>query len=307
MNLTWRLYMGLVKELRERKDLTEREESIRKYIFENPERLYDLSARELGEATFSSAAAVTRFCKKIGCKGYPDFRLRFLNEIQNGYECQENKLSTKRKENTASVMEKVANCTINGIKETQKDNSIDRIAKAAKMIHDYEYLDFYGNGLNAEFTEYARFRFAICGKVCNVYNDSNLQIRSTLFPKEGHLSIFISQTGENKQLIELIKLQRERHFKILVITKSKNTTIAKYADHILLISGGKQKWEDIEAMWISKYTSSLKYLIDVLANIEYVSNQAYNRKMDEAYNKIGSTNFWTLTYSWNDNSPNEDK
>lgn len=63
-NLTWRLYMGLVKELRERKDLTEREESIRKYIFENPERLYDLSARELGEATFSSAAAVTRFCKK---------------------------------------------------------------------------------------------------------------------------------------------------------------------------------------------------------------------------------------------------
>ena len=131
--------MGLVKELRERKDLTDREESIRNYILERPERLYDLSARELGDATFSSAAAVTRFCKKIGCKGYPDFRLRFLNEIQNGYEVQEHKLSTERKENIASVMEKVANCTINGIKETQRDNSIDQIGKAAKLIHDYDY------------------------------------------------------------------------------------------------------------------------------------------------------------------------
>ncbi len=299
--------MGLLKELREREDLTEREESIRKFILEEPERLYDLSARELGEATFSSAAAVTRFCKKIGCKGYPDFRLRFLNEIQNGYEFQENKLSTERRENTASVMEKVANATINGIKTTQKDNSIDQIAKAAKLIHDYNYLDFYANGLNARFAEYARFRFAICGKVCNIYDDSNLQIRRTLFPKEGHLSIFISQTGENKQLIELIKLQKARKYKIIVITKSKNTTIAKYADLVLLINSGKHKWEDIEAMWISRYTSSLKYLIDVLANIEYVSNQEYNRKMDEEYNKIGSKDFWTLTYSWGDNSDKLDE
>ena len=293
--------MGLVKDLKERNDLTEREVAIRKYILEKPEALYEMSAREFGDATFSSAAAIVRFCKKIGFKGYPDFRLHFLNEIKNGPDVEESKLSTNRRESTASLMEKVINSTINGIKETQNENSIDMIAKAAKMIHDNEYLDFFANGLNAELAQYAKYRFAVSGKECSVYSDSNLQIRKTLFPKENHLSIFISQTGENKQLIELIKLQRVRKYKILAITKSKNSTIAKYADHVLLITTGEKKWADIESLWISRYTSSLKYLIDVLANMEYVSNQDYNRKMDEMYNKIGSKDFWTLTYPWEEN------
>lgn len=54
-------------------NLTEREIDICRYILEHPEQIEEMSSRELGHATFISAASVTRFCQKIGVKGFPEF------------------------------------------------------------------------------------------------------------------------------------------------------------------------------------------------------------------------------------------
>ena len=48
--------------------LTEREKDIRRYLLDHPEKVELFSARELGAATFTSAASVTRFCQKIAAK-----------------------------------------------------------------------------------------------------------------------------------------------------------------------------------------------------------------------------------------------
>lgn len=56
--------MTLLKEMKTNKYLTEREQDIKKYILEHPEKISVMSSRELGEATFTSAASVTRFCQK---------------------------------------------------------------------------------------------------------------------------------------------------------------------------------------------------------------------------------------------------
>lgn len=57
--------MSLRREMKQRTDFTEREQDICKYILEHPEAVKTMSSRELGAAAFSSAAAVTRFCKKM--------------------------------------------------------------------------------------------------------------------------------------------------------------------------------------------------------------------------------------------------
>ena len=56
--------MSLIQDMKKHKNLTEREQDIRKYILEHPEKIEEMSSRELGHATFASAASVTRFCQK---------------------------------------------------------------------------------------------------------------------------------------------------------------------------------------------------------------------------------------------------
>lgn len=90
--------------------LTEREKDIRRYLLDHPEKVELFSARELGAATFTSAASVTRFCQKIGCKGYPDFKLRFLAELRQAssqaHAIEGEVLMTPR-ENAVSLLRKI--------------------------------------------------------------------------------------------------------------------------------------------------------------------------------------------------------
>lgn len=74
--------MIILKELKNFVNGTSSELDIKNYILEHPEDIERMSARELGKATFTSAASVTRFCRKLGYKGYPEFRFKFISEIK---------------------------------------------------------------------------------------------------------------------------------------------------------------------------------------------------------------------------------
>lgn len=63
--------MGLIQQMKKQENMTERERDICNYMLEHPERVETISSRELGHATFTSAASVTRLCQKLGQK---DFR-----------------------------------------------------------------------------------------------------------------------------------------------------------------------------------------------------------------------------------------
>ena len=69
--------MEIIRQMQERNDLTERERNIRDYLMEHPEAVIAMTAKQLGEVSYSSTAAVSRFCRKIGCQDYGEFRLRF--------------------------------------------------------------------------------------------------------------------------------------------------------------------------------------------------------------------------------------
>ena len=97
--------MLLMREMRQVQGLTERD--ICNYILAHPEQVAVLSSRELGHVTFTSAASVTRFCQKMGCKGYPDFRLRFVSELKLTDAQAEEKIKIEEQESVVSLVKKI--------------------------------------------------------------------------------------------------------------------------------------------------------------------------------------------------------
>ena len=75
--------MSIFRDLKEADGLTDREADIRNYLLDHPENVLHLSSRQLGEATYTSAPTVTRFCKKFGYAGWSDFKLRFISELKD--------------------------------------------------------------------------------------------------------------------------------------------------------------------------------------------------------------------------------
>ena len=47
------------------------------YIMRHQDQVVEMKIRELADATHVSTTTILRFCKKIGCNGYSEFKLKY--------------------------------------------------------------------------------------------------------------------------------------------------------------------------------------------------------------------------------------
>lgn len=283
--------MILINEMKQIKGLTEREQDICKYILQYPEKISIMSSRDLGYATFTSAATVTRFCKKIGCKGYPDFKIRFLSEIKlPSSEESEELLEISERDSIISIIKKVEKIQNKAIKQTKQEVSIEQIMRIGEMLYKIEYIDFYVYDINVHLAEYGCSQFFHCGKIANTYTATNIQQLLALMKKENHISIIISHTGENSRLIEIAKSLKRNKTKTIVITPDKNRTLSEIGDEVIYAASEKNLYEFSTVI----FSSSVKYILDILFCMIFVKQYKENMNLNKKYEKIGRDKLWAL-------------
>lgn len=284
--------MSLIKDMKEAASLTDREESIRDYFLNHPENITSMSCRQLGEATYTSAPTVTRFCKKFGCDGWPDFKLQFLSELNDGQsEDRQENVVLSEQENLVTLLQKVRDVHDQALDTTRKALSLTQLLRIKKLLLEHPYIDFYAYDTNIHLASYASGQLIHAGKIAAVYSEVNLQVVSTLLDYPGHLAILISHSGENSRLIELARLLRRNGRKTIVLTPKKTSTLAQIADEFLLASA---PWK-LERLSRPMFSASVKYLLDLMFVITFTSQYATNLARNDRYDTIGAAYFWGLT------------
>lgn len=288
--------MSLLQELKNTQELTEREIGIRNFLLEHPENIQQMSSRQLGEATYTSAATVTRFCKKFGCDGWPDFKLRFVSDIKSGRVIDSRKeVQITDRENMITLLQKVSEAQNNALEATRKALSPSQLLRIQKLLREHLYLDFYAYDTNIHLARYACSQFFHAGKIAAVYSETDIQVLNTLIAPEGHLAILISHTGENSKLIALARLLRRNKTKIIVITSSKDTTLGKIADEYLFAPRPSTVGEvETDKLSIPTFFTATKYLLDVLFSITFSERYTENMSLNHRYDTIGAASFWDL-------------
>lgn len=97
-----------------------------------------MSSRELGHATFTSAASVTRFCQKLGTKGFPEFKLQLVRELQYGTMEEEEVVTMSERENVVTMVRKAAQIQKQAIEETKRELSYSQLVKIELLIADVQ-------------------------------------------------------------------------------------------------------------------------------------------------------------------------
>ena len=65
------------------KSFNQLEMDVYNYIISNEEKVVYMKVRELAEAVHVSTTTILRFCKKVGCEGYSEFRLKLKQEVSS--------------------------------------------------------------------------------------------------------------------------------------------------------------------------------------------------------------------------------
>lgn len=194
-------------------NLNDTELIVYNYIIKNVNKVLNMNIRELALESHVSTATITRFCHKLDCDGFVEFKieLKRFNEI--------NKMPEIDDEITM----------LNQFFEYSKGKEFhDNINEAVDYIVDSNFIVCLGVGQSGSMARYAARFFSNIGYYSQYIDDPFYPAPTDQFEK--CLLIAFSNSGETREVIDQLRLYRGVQSKIIAITNESNSTIAKMSD-----------------------------------------------------------------------------
>lgn len=191
----------------------ELETSLYNYICQNIDKVAYMRIRELADETHVSTATILRFCRKLNCEGFSEFKV---------------KLKIHLKENKKTVIKSSQHSVVEFFERTLKGNIEEKIIEAASLITQAENIIFTGIGSSGILAEYGARYFSSLGKFSMYIKDPHFPMHSKLMFNS--VTIALSVSGENNFTVSHLNRLKQEGSKIISITNSKLSTVAKMSD-----------------------------------------------------------------------------
>ncbi|MDO5407148.1 MAG: MurR/RpiR family transcriptional regulator [Eubacteriales bacterium] len=196
------------------KTLNDLEMSVYEYVMKHPEKVKYMRIRELASEAHVSTSTILRFCKKMDCNGYAEFKLKLKQ------------LSGKDKPNriTDDITE-----VIDFLKKTTSDEFEDKLEMLSDMIMKSNRVFFVGSGMSGIVAKYGARYFSSMGKFCLYIDEPHYPTDSKSL--DNALVIVFSVSGESKDTVGHILRFKEQNCRIISITNTENCTLARISDY----------------------------------------------------------------------------
>lgn len=191
----------------------ELETAVYQYVSKNGNKVMYMRIRELAAETHVSTATILRFCRKAGCDGFSEFKVRLKLHLKEHE-------SFELKSMHHSVTEFFER-TLNGPIENQ-------IAEAARIMLNSDSIIFIGIGSSGILAEYGARYFSSLGKLSLYIKDPHYPIHTKFL--QNSATIVLSVSGENDYTVRHTHQLREAGSTIISITNNKHCSVAKISD-----------------------------------------------------------------------------
>ncbi|KAB8137848.1 MurR/RpiR family transcriptional regulator [Gracilibacillus oryzae] len=192
----------------------ELETALYNYISQNKEKAAYMRIRELADETHVSTATILRFCRKIGCEGFSEFKIKLKMSLAEDKK-------TVIKSTQQSITEFFERTLNNGDLESNMEEAASAVTEAENVV-------FIGSGSSGILAEYGARYFSASGKFSLYIKDPHFPIHKKF--QDTSVTIVLSVSGENPFTITQINQLKQEGSKIISITNNKLSTIAKISD-----------------------------------------------------------------------------
>lgn len=192
----------------------ELEMSIYNYIIKNKTRISHMKIKDLADEAHVSTATILRFCKKLGCEGYSEFKLRYKEYLQQ----------------TALLLTDSEETTVKGfLTRIDSKEFQDSLDEAFSILKDSQRIILIGIGTSGILAQYGARFFSNVGRFSLYVDDPYLPILQDL--SEDTVTIALSESGNTQQTINLAMQLKERGSLLLSITNHPRSTLDRISDY----------------------------------------------------------------------------
>lgn len=229
-------------------------------VLEDVDFVVNSSIGELAARAGVSPPTVTRFCRRLGCQGYPDFKVQLAKMPYVGLRYLMPEAQTATAE---EVAEDIVAKAQNALFHLHRQLDPEALGKAAQLLRGAEFIHAFGaSGNSSMIVNELHNRLFRLGCRINASNDHNLNIMLAASAQPGTVVFGSSFSGRDPGLVQCLELLRKRAIPTVVITQS-NSPVAAAADVVITIDLPEGK--NIFRPTSTRYA----YLaaIDILANL----------------------------------------
>lgn len=215
------------------KSYTSTEKMIAEYILEHTHDVLNDSAQQLGNKTQTSAAAVIRFAKKLGYKGFTDLKMNLAQSRQR----QEENIDTvvEETDDLTTLIQKCCQLNISTIQKTYQMINEEHLSKAIERIIAANTIYLFGVGSSAIVAYDFSQKLIRIGKKAIYNSDIHMQMTFAESMTYQDVAVFISYSGMTTGLTGMMKKLKEDHIPTISITQNSKNIIAKNADIHLFV------------------------------------------------------------------------
>lgn len=264
--------MDILAALHAEKDtLSRSEQRIAALVFEDTSFAVNASIIELAARAEVSPPTVTRFCRRVGCQSFSEFKVRLAQSTFVGarYLQTETKLS-----GAAEVADTVIARAQTALYSLHGRLDLETIEKAADHVAGAGMVYAFGSGGNSSMIageiENRLFRL---GLRVTTSVDHNMQLMLTAAARTGDVVIASSLSGRNLELVRALSVAKDYKVTTIALTRSQ-TPVAAAAGLVLPI-------DLAEGTNILRPTSS-RYaflaMIDILATLVATKRENFARE-----------------------------
>jgi len=236
---------NFIKKLKTRfNDLRKSEQRVVKYIMKNPLEILDMTINELAKKSDCSDATVVRACNNLDFNGFQDLKFSLKQDIENNL----NRVYEEIEEDDGieDLIKKVFRANAKAIDDTLEILDFRNMGKALDKLKKANNIALFAQGgATPVATDF--YHGLINLGIQSIWQpDSNMQLISSEFMREGDVCIAISRSGEIKDVVDATKIARKGGAYCIGITAVPNSPLDKATDLTMYTSVQNQVFRNID-------------------------------------------------------------
>lgn len=206
--------------------LFDAEKKIAKFILNNPKKVVDMTVSELAEISDVSIASVSRFCRKVGLKGFAQLKISLAQELVDTHKSGEisNDISV---DNIPQSLQNILANKITELKQTVNLINTDEFREILEGIRDASRVQVIAVGNTIPVAIDAAFKFNELGIPTTAGTIWETQLSYSFTLGMGDVLIAISNSGESDKVLEAVKIANNNKAMTIGITNSPHSAIGE--------------------------------------------------------------------------------
>lgn len=257
--------------------LSPAEQKVADAVLKDAEQTVYSSVTDLAENSGVGETTVIRFCRKLGFRGFQEFKLSLAQELVGP--SRQVYGQVQEEDDLATMVQKITLQNKQALLDTQSLLQESMLERATNALLAGRNLYFFGVGSSGMTAMDAEYRFMRLGFQAHFACDAHVIAMHCSLLTRADVVVGISSSGSTKDLVDAVRIAKEKGAYIICLTSHARSPITQYANAVLLSAARESPLQG--GAFASKVAQI--HVLDVLATVVSM------RKREETFAAMEST------------------